>query len=325
MLQDHCQEDFLTKNLKFHTATCAPHFTPLDSRTMVAYQYTVMIIEQAVPLTKVWQDVTNTLAGMDDPRREARWLLQALFSLSFHDFIASTSTLTPTQHTWALTMARRRKAGEPLARIVGHSTFWGESFQITPDVLEPRADSETMLITLQKLIHHLPFSPRILDFGTGSGCLLISTLREISNSHGFGVDKNIAALRVAAANARNLNVAARAQWIASDWDKALTGSFDLIISNPPYIRREVLPTLEKTVLEYDPPLALDGGEDGLDAYRQLIPAATRLLQYGGIALFEIGFDQGEDVQKLVQSPLRCRDVIKDIAGRNRLVFLEKPA
>lgn len=292
---------------------------------MTAYPYVIMMTERPVPLLKVRQDIVRILVGIDDTQRETRWLLQELFSLSFKDLLNNKATLTPTQYAQALATAQRRKAGEPLARIIGKGIFWGEHFKITPDVLEPRTDSESLLIMVQRLITHLPARPRIIDFGTGSGCLLISTIKEIKDSIGVGVDKSIPALHVAAANAYDLGVHTRVQWVASDWDTALTGQFDLMISNPPYIKSKVLANLEKTVLDYDPIVALDGGEDGLNAYRRLIPAANKLLRHGGIALFEIGFDQGQGVPALVHAPLHCREVIKDMSGRDRLVFLEKPA
>ncbi len=198
--------------------------------------------------------------------------------------------------------ARRRLAGEPVARILGEKEFWGLSLQLSPATLVPRPDTETVVeLALELLCADGPASRplRIADLGTGSGAILLALLSELPNALGFGTDISEQALQTAAANAVSTGLAARATFIACDYTAGLSGLFDLIVSNPPYIRAADISGLAVEVREYDPLMALDGGADGLDAYRALIPQAAGLLAPGAALVVEAGEGQSGPINTLM--------------------------
>ena len=192
--------------------------------------------------------------------------------------------------------AERRLRGEPVWRILGEREFWGLPFALSSGTLEPRPDSETIVEAALALI-----GPRrdealsILDLGTGTGCLLIALLSECPNAEGVGVDASEDACRTARANAIRNGVGGRTRIIRGDWASGLAGPFDLILSNPPYIPKREIAALAPAVRQYDPPLALDGGDDGLDAYRLLARQIPAILARNGVVVVEIGAGQEADV------------------------------
>ncbi len=197
--------------------------------------------------------------------------------------------------------ATRRAAGEPLSRIVGRREFWGLPLAISPDVLDPRPETETIVDAAIALYRHRrPEVLRILDLGVGSGALLCALLSEFPNARGVGVDLSAAAARVALGNIEACGFAGRADVRIGDWAADIGGPFDLIVSNPPYISRDEIAGLPREVREHDPRLALDGGSDGLDAYRAILPGAARLLSPGGWLMVEIGAGQADDVLALAR-------------------------
>ncbi|WID95420.1 peptide chain release factor N(5)-glutamine methyltransferase [Bosea vestrisii] len=222
---------------------------------------------------------------------------------------------------------RRRLAGESLWRILGAREFWGLDFAISAGTLEPRPDSETLIEAA--LIHfaarrHEPL--RMLDLGTGTGCLLIATLREFPQATGLGIDLSADAVATASANAARNGVAERATFRQGDWTDGVEERFDLILSNPPYIASDEIAELDRNVREHDPHLALDGGLDGLTAYRALAAALPDHLKPGGHAILEIGAGQESAVAALMeQAGLRHLHSHRDLGGHIRaLVFRHSP-
>lgn len=272
--------------------------------------------------TTLYQDIRNRLksAGVMDPGLESRVFLRDVLGASDGAILAGDDILATSEQLEVLNaLLARREAGEPLSRVLGLREFWGLNFKLSPDTLDPRPDTETLI---EAALNRFAVNPprRILDIGTGTGCILISLLHEWPDATGVATDLSAGALETARANAQMNGVADRANFVQTSWAGGIEGPFDLIVSNPPYIVRDVVPNLDANVRNYDPILALDGGEDGLDAYRAILTEIKTLLSPGGIALFEIGFDQGESVPRLVEeSGATPVAVIPDSGGNPRVV------
>lgn len=215
----------------------------------------------------------------------------------------------------------QRLAGKPLSRIYGQREFWGLPFKINEHTLDPRPDSETLIEAALKHYKAQGTQPEtILDLGTGSGCLLLSLLSEFPLAWGLGVDLSLEAAKIAKENAANLNLAGRSAFLNGNWAETLDHKFDLIIANPPYIDSDMIPNLDKEVRNHDPILALDGGKDGMQDYNEIFSMIFRILKPGGIALFEIGFDQSEKITRLSEKyGLSCAAIHPDLAGNPRVV------
>lgn len=208
-------------------------------------------------------------------------------------------------------LLKRRAQHEPVSKIMGVKEFWGLPFMTTKDVLDPRPDSETLIEAVREEFPdtHQPY--HILDLGVGSGCLLLSLLHDYPNATGIGVDISQAALDVARQNVMDT----RAQFVKSSWGQDITGYFDIIVANPPYIPSQVISTLELEVKHFDPMLALDGGQDGLGCYRILAPEVARLLTPNGRLFIEIGQDQEKDVESILGDyGLKALSWNKDLQG-----------
>lgn len=209
----------------------------------------------------------------------------------------------------------QRAVHVPLQHLLGYQDFMGLRFQVNEHVLIPRQDTE---ILVEEAMRYLHDGMRILDLCTGSGCILLSLLHYSNDCEGTGVDISKEALRVAALNAELLGI--KADFLKSDLYEKVTGKFDLLVSNPPYIERKVIPTLMEEVREYDPYIALDGGEDGLDFYRRIIGGAQDYLKRGGQILMEIGSGQAKAVSELLrEAGFKEIDVCRDFAGLDRVV------
>lgn len=209
----------------------------------------------------------------------------------------------------------QRAVHVPLQHLLGYQDFMGLRFQVNEHVLIPRQDTE---ILVEEAMRYLHDGMRILDLCTGSGCILLSLLHYSNDCEGVGVDISQEALRVAAQNAELLDI--KADFLKSDLYEKVTGKFDLLVSNPPYIERKVIPTLMEEVREYDPYIALDGGEDGLDFYRRIIGGAQDYLKRGGQILMEIGSGQAKAVSELLrEAGFKEIDVCRDFAGLDRVV------
>lgn len=210
--------------------------------------------------------------------------------------------------------------GEPLSRIYGMREFWGMEFQISPDTLDPRADTETLIEAVLKSYDDNNAALQILDLGTGTGCILLALLKEFPNAKGFGVDLSQEALDIAQTNAKLHALEERTQFMQSKWFDSIESQFDLIVSNPPYIESDVIANLEQNVKNYDPMLALDGGKDGLDAYQSIFSEIKNYLKSDGKGFFEIGYDQSEAVMRLIEKAgLRTNGSQADMAGNPRVV------
>lgn len=215
-------------------------------------------------------------------------------------------------------------SGKPLHRILGYRYFWKDKFILSSDTLEPRPDTETLIEVCLKHVPNTKGTYNILDLGTGSGCIILSLLREYANAIGWGVDISDNALHTAKANAEQLSLSDRVHWIQSDWANNIRGQFDIIISNPPYIPSLDISNLTKEVQMYDPLRALDGGGDGLEAYRYFVNQLPTIMYDHSVIILEIGYDQEESVPQLFkQAGYTVIDIIKDYGGNPRCVVLRK--
>jgi release factor glutamine methyltransferase len=266
-------------------------------------------------------------ADIESAELDARILTGYVLGLDLTGVIAAAARfLTDDEVTRLDDYARRRIAGEPNARIIGIKEFWGLPLRLSPATLIPRPDTETVVEAALEMLRAESMSPlRIADLGTGSGAILLALLSELPNAFGIGTDISEAALRTARDNARQLGFANRSGFVACDYAAALCGGFDLIVSNPPDIRSADIAALGVEVRDHDPQRALDGGADGLDAYRLIAPEAARRLAPGGALVVEVGRGQSGDVEGLLSAAgLTPADTPKtDLAGIRRAVLGRK--
>jgi release factor glutamine methyltransferase len=242
-------------------------------------------------------------ASIESAELDARILVGSVLGLDLTGLIAGAARiLTDNEAERLEAFARRRIASEPAARIIGLKEFWGLPLRLSPATLVPRPDTETVVEAALEILRaesRCDAPLRIADLGTGSGAILLALLSELPNAFGVGTDTSLPALRTARDNARQLGFSVRAAFVACDYAAALSGPFDLMVSNPPYIRSALIASLNAEVRDHDPHRALDGGIDGLDAYRLIAPEATRLLAPGGALVMEVGHGQSNDVQGLM--------------------------
>jgi release factor glutamine methyltransferase len=263
--------------------------------------------------------------AIDSAELDARMLVGAALGLDLTGLIAAAARpVTPEEAVRLEDFARRRLAGEPVARILGFKEFWGLPLQLSPATLVPRPDTETVVelaLEIWRAGHHANRPLRIADIGIGSGAILLALLSALPEAFGVGTDISLAALRTASSNAAHLGFSPRAAFVACDYAAALSGGFDLIVSNPPYIRSAEIAGLATEVREHDPPAALDGGADGLDAYRKLIPQAAHLLAPRGTLVVEAGLGQSGQIQGLMTAAglMLERPPKADLAGVPRAV------
>jgi release factor glutamine methyltransferase len=234
-------------------------------------------------------------------------------------------TLDEQQISRVRALLRRMVAGEPLSRVFKRREFWGLEFSLSADTLDPRPETETVIEGVLRREPDRSAPRRLLDLGTGTGCLLLALLAELPAASGVGIDIAEGAVRTAARNAVNLGLADRARFFVGDWATAVSGKFDAILANPPYIASEALALLPREVVCYDPRRALDGGADGLRSHRAIAEAAPRLLSPRGILATEIGAGQGDAVADIMRkNSLIVDGVEKDLAGIARCV-IARPA
>jgi len=280
-------------------------------------------------LVQAWTRARRRLeaAGLDGPVIDARLLLEAAAGASRTDILTDPHRkLSAEQLSTLDAYLDRRVAREPVSHILGRKGFWTIELKVTPDVLTPRPDTETIVGgVLKSLPEGQPAD--ILDLGVGSGAILLAILTERPLAHGVGVDISPAALEVARENAALLKLEDRAAFLHASWAQGQPdGAFDVVVSNPPYIPTGDIAGLEPEVAEREPHLALDGGPDGLDAYRGLAPQILRVLKPGGLFALEIGPDQGPAVRTLMtEAGGEGVNVVGDLGGRDRAVFGRKPA
>jgi release factor glutamine methyltransferase len=252
----------------------------------------------------------------DTARLDAELLMAEAFHIDRDKLILSPPDREVPLRFWS--MVERRVAGEPVAYITGRRAFWNIELHVGPGALVPRPDSEVLIASaIEHFDRNAP--ARILDLGTGPGTLLLAALDVWPNATGLGTDLSRQALSYASANARRLEFEGRVKWLQGDWAEGLVETFDLILCNPPYIAEDA--KLGAGVREYEPDEALFAGREGLDAYRALAPQLPRLLNPGGLAAVEIGFDQGDAVSSLLARDGLEAQLANDLAGRPRAILL----
>lgn len=280
-------------------------------------------------LVQAWKGARARLeeAGVPGPVIDARLLVEAAADATRVDIVTDPyRALTPEQEAKLEDFIARRVRREPVSHILGRKGFWKIMLQVTPDVLTPRPDTETVVeFALRGFPEHASWT--ILDLGVGSGAILLAILAERPAARGLGIDISEEALAVARDNAAALGLAGRLALLRSDWTAGLeANSFDLVVSNPPYIATEVIETLDPEVRDHEPRLALEGGVDGLDHYRLLAPEILRVLKPGGRFAVEIGYDQKTAVEALFrEAGAVFVETIRDLGDRDRVVVGEKRA
>ncbi|MET4114289.1 release factor glutamine methyltransferase [Bradyrhizobium sp. JR1.5] len=267
-------------------------------------------------------------AGIEQPALDARLLVGAALRLDLTGMVTQAARqLTPEEAARLEAYAQRRLAHEPVARILGAREFWGLPFQLSEATLVPRPDTETVVELALEIFRERQASHqiRIADIGTGSGAILLALLHEIPGAFGVGTDLSQTALKTARDNAAALGLGDRASFVACSYAAALRGPFDLVVSNPPYIPSAEIPKLSIEVREHDPHLALDGGNDGYDAYRALIPQASERLAPGGALIVEAGQGQARNIETLMIAAALVvdRPPKADLAGIPRAVSARK--
>ncbi|RKK01970.1 peptide chain release factor N(5)-glutamine methyltransferase [Pseudoroseomonas wenyumeiae] len=261
-------------------------------------------------------------AAIENPRLEARLLLSTAMGVETTALLRDSRAPVPPEAARRFAeMLKRRLAHEPMGFVLGHQGFWTLDLAVSPATLIPRADSEAIVeAALQG-----PAPARVLDLGTGTGCLLLAVLSEHPAAFGIGVDLSPEAAALAAANARRNGLEERATFLAGSWAESLLGGFDLVLSNPPYIESAVIPGLMPEVALHEPARALDGGADGLDAYRLIVADLPRLLRPQGRAVLELGQGQAPAVSALARAVgLEVLGTHADLGGVDRALILRHP-
>jgi release factor glutamine methyltransferase len=262
-----------------------------------------------------------TIAGLETPQREARLLLAHVLDMPAAELaLTGDRIVTAAQSAAFADFIARREGHEPFAYITGRRDFWSLELEVSPATLIPRPDTETLVETALKLVGHASAPVRILDLGTGTGAILLALLTELPRAEGFGVDVSDAALEIARRNALRAGLGDRVRFGISSWWSHVHGAFDLIVSNPPYIPSADIANLDADVRDFEPRLALDGGPDGLGAYRAILSTAAARLAENGAVLFEVGAGQAGDVAAMMRtSGLPFTAIRRDLGGHERVV------
>ncbi|KQS77600.1 protein-(glutamine-N5) methyltransferase, release factor-specific [Rhizobium sp. Leaf384] len=267
-------------------------------------------------------------ADFDDPAQEARLLIRGLLGLTPTELVSRGGDVVAADKVVAVRSAiARRLAREPLHRILGARDFYGLTLALSPQTLEPRPDTETLV---EAMLPHVRASVarlgtcRILDLGTGTGAICLALLNDVEQATGVGVDLSADALSTAAANAEAHGLSDRFRTVESDWFAGVDGRYDIVVSNPPYIRSDVIGGLDPEVRLFDPLLALDGGADGLDAYRIIAGQVATVLEDEGVVGLEIGFDQKDSVTRIFEAEGFARThFLRDLGGNDRVLVFRR--
>ena len=264
-------------------------------------------------------------AGIDAPRRDARVLMQHALGLAPEALLADDRVpLGKGEARRLAALVRRRAAREPIAYLTGTREFWSLDFAVDRSSLVPRPESETLVEAVLAQARCLPARPRVLDLGTGTGCLLVALLSEIPDAVGIGIDVSAAAVSLAQANARSHGLGRRASFAVADWGAPLAARFDIVVSNPPYVAARELASLAPEIALHEPRTALAGGDDGYENYRRLAPQVARLLAPKGLAAIELGAGMADEVGSLftavglVEIGRRC-----DLSGIERCAMFAR--
>lgn len=296
-----------------------------------------MRIEDASPALTLQAPISRAVAlasvakflacrGIEDARRDARILLLAAAQISHADLLLEPDA--PLNSDFAATLsayAERRAAREPVSRIIGARGFWTLDLLVAPEVLDPRADTETLVeLALRNFYDRRNEPLTILDLGTGSGAILCALLSELPGARGVAVDRSAAACAAASKNFERCGLGDRVEILRGDWAEAICATFDLVVSNPPYIRTVEIEKLAPEVRLHDPAIALDGGADGLACYRRLARQIPRLLAPAGLSVLEVGAGQAEAVRRVLEeNALAIVATAKDSGGRERAIAAGK--
>lgn len=271
------------------------------------------------------QQAAKTLAqaGIESAELDSRILLCFAAGIDSTEFVARADDAADDELAGKYSgLIERRLGGEPVARIIGKKEFWSHEFRLGPDTLVPRPDSETIVEAALNAKPDRNAPLQVLDLGTGAGILLAAVLLERPNARGVAIDRSERALQIARANLERLGLCSRAAFVCGDWGSAIGRKFDLVVSNPPYIETSSIESLQSEVRDHDPVAALDGGSDGLDAYRLICGDLVRLLADRGIAVLELGMRQQAAVSGIARSAgLIVNDVKSDLAGCPRALVL----
>lgn len=264
-------------------------------------------------------------AGIDGARRDARLLIAAALETSVEQVLGYPErSIAPAARAAVSAVVERRARREPVSRILGRREFWGLPFIVTPGTLDPRADSESLVEAVLREVPSRQAPLRLLDLGTGTGCLLLALLSELPQASGVGSDISVEATQVARQNAAELGLGNRAAFVCGDWCAALSAGWQVIVSNPPYIIPSEASDLAPEVVDYDPPLALFGGRDGLDAYRRLVPTLAQRLSPGGLCALEVGDGMAGSVEPILsKADLKVLPRARDLGGRDRCVLARR--
>jgi release factor glutamine methyltransferase len=266
------------------------------------------------------------LAGIDTAMFDARLLLAEVTGLAAPMVsLRGDAVMEPEAAARFEALLARREGREPMSHILGRRGFWTLDLAVTAATLDPRPDTETLVEAVLAALPDRKTPLHLLDFGTGSGCILLALLSELPAATGLGIDASPAALAVAAANAKACGLAERVQFRLGDWGQGIGGRFDVIVSNPPYIPEAEIDTLAPEVARFEPRSALSGGADGLECYRRLIPDIARLLSPGGVAALEVGQGQAGAVTALLTDAGLGREMVRcDLGGIVRCVVAFAP-
>ncbi|MGE3712580.1 MAG: peptide chain release factor N(5)-glutamine methyltransferase [Hyphomicrobiaceae bacterium] len=266
--------------------------------------------------------------GFESPSLDARFLIESVTGETREALALNPQrALTSDERETISAHLARRLAHEPVSRILGRRAFYGREFEVSPATLDPRPETETLVEVALEIVQARGMSARpirILDIGTGTGCLLLTLLAELPMASGLGTDPSAAALSVAEANAKRMALEPRAQWLKTDGLTGVSGPFDLAVANPPYIPSGEIGTLPPAVRDFDPHLALDGGADGLSVFRQIVSAA-RLVIPAGFVVLEVGAGQAEGVMDVIRQHSNAREcgnieTRNDLSGHTRCVI-----
>jgi release factor glutamine methyltransferase len=282
-------------------------------------------VNEVVTVGRAFREAERSLtaAGVASARLDARILLGRALGIGQEVIVADPDRpIDPSARRAFGRLLARRVAREPISHILGVREFWGLDFDVTADTLDPRPDSETLVEAVLARVGTADRPLRLLDFGTGTGCLLLALLSELPAAQGLGVDRSAAALSVARQNASRHSLSHRAIFVAGRWGDSLAGEFDVVVTNPPYIPTSEFATLSPEVNRFEPRLALDGGSDGLECFRELAPDLARMVAPDGFAVVEFGCGQSDCVAQIARRHgLRAREIVRDLAMRPRCAVL----
>ena len=263
-------------------------------------------------------------AGIEDWKMDAWYLMEETLQVTRTRYLMDSGrAVSEEEKTRYLEQIDKRASQIPLQHLTGHQEFMGLDFQVSEDVLVPRQDTEVLVEEALKYVHS---GMKLLDMCTGSGCILLSIVKLAAELNGCkevtgtGVDLSEKALKIAQENRRTLGMEQTTALLQSDLFEQVNGTYDMIVSNPPYIASEVITTLSEEVKDHEPMMALDGGTDGLDFYRIIIEKSPAYLAPKGMLFFEIGYDQGASVSQLMEKNFENIHVIQDLAGLDRVVY-----